>query len=170
VSEIEHVFDSDSQGLLDVCDLQWHDLPRDVGSHPQPDPGAWVVSPGGGGTDARNPRFSYTVGLSRLDHPEIITFGMCPECAYEAIEPLAAAVLAGRRFDEGDDVTDLYRERYPDPPPPQLLRFPDSSTHLLVANDMYALRASRRSPRCTSSGRPKSRCCRMRSSRTIPAG
>jgi hypothetical protein len=61
---------------------------------------------------------------------------MHPGCAYEAVSPVVEAVLAGARFDEGDDVSHLYGE-YPDAPPPRLLRFPDSSTHLRIANDMY---------------------------------
>ncbi len=114
------------------------------------------------GTDDRNPPFAYTVGLSRFDHPEIITFGMHPDCAYGTIAPLAQWVLAGARFDEGHDLTDVYNtcphliEEYDEwgdplaeydgpggydecdcPPPAELLRFPDSSTHLLIANDMY---------------------------------
>jgi hypothetical protein len=84
------------------------------------------------GEDHRNPPFAYTVGLSRLGHPELIAFGMHPECAHAAVEPLVRQVLAGRRFDEGDDLTAVY-----DDLPPELLRFPDSSTHLFVANDLY---------------------------------
>lgn len=83
--------------------------------------------------DDRNPSFAYTVGLSGLNHPEFIVFSTCPECAVGALEPVASAVLAGRRFDEGDDPSDLY----PFDEPATLLRFPDSSTHLEAANAMY---------------------------------
>lgn len=79
----------------------------------------------------RNPSFAYTLGLSLHGHPELIIFDCPPYPAYRALEPLALAVLAGRRFDEGDDVNDLYAGR------PQLLRLPDSSTHLYVANDLF---------------------------------
>lgn len=79
----------------------------------------------------RNPSFAYTLGLSLHGHPELIIFGCPPFPAYRALEPLALAVLAGRRFDEGDDVSDLYAGS------PQLLRLPDSTTHLYVANDMF---------------------------------
>jgi len=79
----------------------------------------------------RNPSFAYTLGLSLRRHPELIIFGCAPYPAYRALEPLALAVLAGRRFDEGDDVSDLYAGR------PQLLRLPDSTTHLYTANDMF---------------------------------
>jgi hypothetical protein len=79
----------------------------------------------------RNPSFAYTVGLSLHSHPEFIIFGCPPYPAYRALEPLAHAVLAGRRFDEGDDLSDLYAGR------PELLRLPDSTTHLYAANDMF---------------------------------
>jgi hypothetical protein len=86
-----------------------------------------------GETDDRNPSFAYTVGLSLLNHPEFIVFSMHPDCAVSALEPLVDAVMDGRRFDEGDDPSDLY----PFDEPAALLRFPDSSTHLFVANDLF---------------------------------
>ncbi|TDU86843.1 uncharacterized protein DUF4262 [Kribbella voronezhensis] len=79
----------------------------------------------------RNPSFAYTLGLSLRGHPELITFGCHPYPAYRALEPLALAVLAGRRFDEGHDLSDLYAGR------PELLRVPDSTTHLFLANDLF---------------------------------
>jgi len=85
------------------------------------------------GEDSRNPSFAYTIGLSRYAHPEIIVFTCHPECAMRSLEPLARAVLDGRRFDEGDDLTGLY----PYSENAELLRFPDSSTHLFMANTMY---------------------------------
>jgi len=86
------------------------------------------------GGDERNPDFAYTIGLSRYDHPELIVFGMHPSCAQAAIEPVARAVTIGHSFEEDDDISFLYPAGWP---PPALLRFPDSSTHLLWANDMY---------------------------------
>jgi uncharacterized protein DUF4262 len=81
----------------------------------------------------RNPAFAYTVGLSRWDHPELIAFGMHPCCAHAAVTPVASAVMEGQRFDEGSDLSGLYEFEEP----VELLRFPDSSTHLYLANDMY---------------------------------
>jgi hypothetical protein len=80
-----------------------------------------------------NPDFAYTVGLSRVDHPEFICFRMCPEHAGRSLNRLGAAVLAGRRFAEGDDLSDVF----PGDDPGELLWFPDSSTHLYLANDFY---------------------------------
>ena len=85
------------------------------------------------GAGERTPPFAYTIGLSRWDHPEVIVFGMHPGCDHEAVSPVAEAVMAGRRFDEGDDLSDLYEFAEP----VELLWFPDSSTHLHLANDMY---------------------------------
>ena len=85
------------------------------------------------GADSRNPAFAYTIGLSQYTHPEIIVFTCHPECAMHSLEPLARAVLNGRRFDEGHDLGSLY----PYSEKAELLRFPDSSTHLFMANSMY---------------------------------
>jgi hypothetical protein len=81
----------------------------------------------------RNPSFAYTVGLSRVCHPEIIVFDCTPERGYHALRQLAWPVVIGMRFDEGDDLSDFY----PPPERAELLRFPDSSTHLFTANDIY---------------------------------
>ncbi len=85
------------------------------------------------GDGPRNPPFAYTVGLSRWEHPELIVFGMHPCCAEEAVTPVAKAVMDGQRFDEGADLSGLYAFEEP----VELLLFPDSSTHLYLANDMY---------------------------------
>ncbi|WP_185444638.1 DUF4262 domain-containing protein [Kribbella qitaiheensis] len=99
-------------------------LGRDIMRH------GWTVQHVDGDGD-RNPSFAYTLGLSLHGHPEFIVFDCFPNPAYRALEPLAIAVLAGRRFDEGGDLSGLYVGR------PQLLRLPDSTTHLLTANDMF---------------------------------
>ncbi|TWD83598.1 uncharacterized protein DUF4262 [Kribbella amoyensis] len=85
------------------------------------------------GDGARNPSFAYTVGLSRVRHPEFIVFDCSAQRGYHALAQLAWQVAAGMSFDEGDNVNTFY-------PPPEraaLLRFPDSSTHLFTANDLY---------------------------------
>ena len=86
----------------------------------------------GDGSD-HEPDFAYTVGLSRFDHPEFICFRMCPEHATGDLNRLGEAVRAGRRFAEGDDLSDVFRGEDPG----ELLWFPDSSTHLYLANDFY---------------------------------
>lgn len=90
-----------------------------------------------------NPTFAYTVGLSRWDHPEFICFQMCPEHTARYLNGLGAAVRAGRRFDEGDDLSEVFPE-YDDPG--ALLRFPDSSTHLYLANELYRAAGGRPIP------------------------
>jgi hypothetical protein len=85
------------------------------------------------GDDQRNPPFAYTLGLSLRNHPEFITFNCRPESVQRDLEPVIQAVLDGDRFDEGDDLSRYYSaERKP-----ELLRFPDSTTHLYTANGMF---------------------------------
>lgn len=81
----------------------------------------------------RNPSFAYTVGLSRVRHPEIIIFDCSPDQAYHGLRQLAYPIMTGMYFDEGDDLSGFYQP----PDRAELLRFPDSSTHLLTANDLY---------------------------------
>ncbi|MGW7679877.1 DUF4262 domain-containing protein [Kribbella sp. NPDC054772] len=85
----------------------------------------------GGG--ARNPAFGYTLGLSLYRHPEIIVFDPEPCSAYLGLKPLAWAVMEGAEFDEGDDLSAFF----PPPETAELLRFPDSATHLYTANQMF---------------------------------
>jgi hypothetical protein len=81
------------------------------------------------GADDRNPPYAYTLGLSLHGHPEFITFNCHPSFVASEFQPLAEAVLSGRRFDEGDELGDLLL--------PRLLRLPDSTTHLYTANTMF---------------------------------
>ena len=45
------------------------------------------------GDGPANPPYTYTVGLSGRDHPELIAFAMHEECASHALEPVARSVL-----------------------------------------------------------------------------
>jgi Domain of unknown function (DUF4262) len=85
------------------------------------------------GDDQRSPAFAYTLGLSLRGHPEFITFNCRPESVQGDLEPLIQAVLEGERFDEGADLS----RYYPAARKPELLRFPDSTTHLYTANGMF---------------------------------
>jgi hypothetical protein len=85
------------------------------------------------GDGIRNPAFGYTVGLSLYRHPEIIVFDPDPAWVYLGIKPLVWAVQTGEVFDEGDDLTAYF----PPPERAELLRFPDSATHLFTANQMF---------------------------------
>ena len=82
---------------------------------------------------ARNPGFGYSLGLSLYRHPEIIVFDPDPAWAYLGLKPLAWAVMDGAVFDEGDDLSAFF----PPPETAELLRFPDSATHLFTANHMF---------------------------------
>ncbi|GAA1610561.1 hypothetical protein GCM10009789_76150 [Kribbella sancticallisti] len=88
------------------------------------------------GDDDRNPAFAYTLGLSLQRHPELILFNCRPEQVQRILGPVAQAVLDGRRFDEGADLSDVFPE-YSSAETPRLLRMPDSSTHLYTANSMF---------------------------------
>ncbi|MET9272635.1 DUF4262 domain-containing protein [Kribbella sp. NPDC003557] len=85
------------------------------------------------GDGDRNPAFGYTLGLSLYRHPEIIVFEPEPCHAYLGLKPLAWAVMEGAAFDEGDDLSSLF----PPPHTAELLRFPDSASHLFTANAMF---------------------------------
>ena len=85
------------------------------------------------GDGSRNPAFGYTLGLSLYEHPEIIVFDPDPSWTYLVLKPLAWAVLNGAVFDEGDDLSEFF----PPPERAELLRFPDSATHLFTANQMF---------------------------------
>lgn len=85
------------------------------------------------GDGERNPAFGYTLGLSLHSHPEIIVFDPDPAWVYLVLKPLVWAVQSGEVFDEGDDLTAYF----PPPEHAELLRFPDSATHLFTANSMF---------------------------------
>ncbi|MEV5962394.1 DUF4262 domain-containing protein [Kribbella sp. NPDC051952] len=85
------------------------------------------------GDGVRNPAFGYSLGLSLYGHPELIVFDPDPCWAYRGLKPLAWAVMDGAVFDEGDDLSEFF----PPPEPAELLRFPDSATHLYTANQMF---------------------------------
>jgi hypothetical protein len=84
----------------------------------------------------RNPAFGYTLGLSLYRHAELIVFDPEPSWVYLGVKPLAWAVMDGAVFDEGDDLSAFF----PPPDTAELLRFPDSATHLYTANQMFRQR------------------------------
>ncbi|TDD59693.1 DUF4262 domain-containing protein [Kribbella antibiotica] len=85
------------------------------------------------GDGERNPGFAYTIGLSQYGHPEIIVFDPREGSAYLCLKPLAWAVLEGSTFCEGDDLSAFF----PPPDRVELLAFPDSGTHLFIANSIF---------------------------------
>jgi hypothetical protein len=59
------------------------------------------------GAGADTPAFAYTVGLAKLDHPELIIFGLSPQTAQGVLNTMGLAVVAKtRRWGPGrsDDV------------------------------------------------------------------
>lgn len=49
----------------------------------------------------RRPAFAYTVGLSAFEHPELLLFGSCPDCACAVLDELAARVRDGESLVPG---------------------------------------------------------------------
>ena len=89
----------------------------------------WVSA----GEDA--PAFAYTVGLAKLDHPELIIFGLSPQTAQGVLNSMGLAVVAKtRRWGPGrsDDV-------FGGAVPALLVEVRDSADYLLAANSMFAI-------------------------------
>lgn len=59
----------------------------------------------GGSNRAKSPPFAYTVGLTWVDHPELLIFGHGPECSASTLNTLADDVLAGRVLRPTERVT-----------------------------------------------------------------
>jgi len=58
----------------------------------------------------RSPGFGYTIGLTEVDHPELLLFSEDPAAAADALNDLAADVLAGTPLDPGEVV---WADRWP---------------------------------------------------------
>lgn len=86
------------------------------------------------GDDERNPSFGYTVGLTQYGQPELIMFDEVPGRCGTVLNRLARLSCFGRVFDEGDDLSDIVPEAGERL---SVLCFPDSATHLYLANDLY---------------------------------
>jgi hypothetical protein len=66
----------------------------------------WAVLHGGG-SGPGDPRWSYTVGLAGLEHPEVIVVGLPFEAAETYLNLVGEAVRAGARFSPGVVTTAL---------------------------------------------------------------
>lgn len=77
--------------------------------------------------------FSYTVGLSAHDHPELIIFGLPMRMAQTLLNDLAFRVIdKNARFHAGQEIHDLIRDY-----PARLVEVADSTEHLTIANRIY---------------------------------
>jgi hypothetical protein len=65
----------------------------------------WAVLHGGGAPG--DPRYSYTAGLSRFGHPEVIVVGLPFEAGEKYLNLVGEAVRAGARFSPGVTTTAL---------------------------------------------------------------
>ena len=91
------------------------------------------------GDDATSrPPFAYTIGLTGVDHPELVVFGLHHEISHKVLRGLANRVLSGERFDEDTDLelpiwtTHLHVLRV------RMLTCPRPEDVLLWAVDTYA--------------------------------
>ena len=66
----------------------------------------WAVLHGGG-TAPGDPRYSYTVGLSAWQHPEVIVVGLPFQAGEKYLNLVGEAVRAGARFTPGTTTTAL---------------------------------------------------------------
>jgi hypothetical protein len=67
----------------------------------------WAVQHAHG--DVTFPPFSYTVGLAKWGHPEIVVVGLPPAVAQSQLNTLAERVRAGNRLVAGQRIDDLLR-------------------------------------------------------------
>jgi hypothetical protein len=87
----------------------------------------------GGHACGADPPFACTIGLTRhRDHPEVILFGACLDCASRALDSVAHAVRNGRDVTDPSVLDDLFGRGAV-----QAIPVADSSTHLTMANAMY---------------------------------
>lgn len=87
------------------------------------------------GAGADTPAFAYTVGLAKLDHPELIIFGLNPQTAQGVLNSMGLPVVAKtRRWESGPS-----DEVFAGAMPAILVEVRDSADYLLAANSMYAI-------------------------------
>ncbi len=53
------------------------------------------------------PAFEYTVGLTRIGHPELVVFGLSPGTRHGLLSKFVRCVESGSRFREGDRCSDV---------------------------------------------------------------
>lgn len=87
---------------------------------------------GDGGT---NDTFTYTVGLSGMDHPELIIIGLPYQVAGVLLNDMADRVHQGQRFAAGQIIDDLVHNF-----PVVLIEVSDTTERLTVSNALYAIR------------------------------
>lgn len=87
----------------------------------------WAVLHGGG-TSPADPRYSYTVGLSAWQHPEVVVVGLPFPAGEKYLNLVGEAVRAGARFGPGVSTTALT-----DPDSPVVFLTVEDTTRLSVA-------------------------------------
>lgn len=67
----------------------------------------WAVRHVGAGPEPGEAAFSYTVGLTALDHPEVVIMGMPFDASQIFLNNIGSDVRDGKRFDPGTTTEDL---------------------------------------------------------------
>lgn len=67
----------------------------------------WAVRHVGAGTDPGEAAFSYTVGLTAMQHPEVVATGLPFDHAATFLNNIGAEVREGKRFPPGYSTEDL---------------------------------------------------------------
>ena len=91
----------------------------------------WAVLHGGGGSPSV-PRWSHTVGLTGLGHPEVIVVGLPFEAGEKYLNLVGEAVRAGARFSPGAATTALT-----DADSPVVFLAVEDADRLTVAEQFY---------------------------------
>jgi hypothetical protein len=63
--------------------------------------------------DSDRLEFAYTIGLTALDHPEVVIYGLPAEAAHEFLNDIGSRVQAGSRFTADRIATDLAEDDLP---------------------------------------------------------
>ncbi len=82
--------------------------------------------------DSPGPRFTYTVGLTRWNHPELILFGVSHDVAQGMLNDLGGRVRDGAVLEVGQQLDDLIVGL-----PARLVQVDDTTEHFGMARRLY---------------------------------
>lgn len=83
--------------------------------------------------DKDHPSFSYTVGMSTFNAPELLIFGIPADTARNILNDMGAAVRDGKRFKSGDRTTEFLANGME----LAFIQVDDSTQDLTMANRMF---------------------------------
>jgi hypothetical protein len=92
----------------------------------------WGVLHVGAGPSSAEPRLSYTVGLTDLGHPEVVTVGLPFEAAEKFLNLVGETVRAGSRWEHG-----ARTERFTDSDSPVVFLRVEDTSRLAAVEQLY---------------------------------